>query len=71
MTIWIVTKSHCYYPCSGTDDWISVHTDEEEAHAAFAEVETDSYSDKTLIKVDPPSFWEVWHGYDEAAHEPF
>ena len=32
--LWVVTHSY-YYPDAGTGDWRSVHTDEDEARAAF------------------------------------
>lgn len=64
MTLWLVTHSYHYYPDSGTGDWRSVHTSEDEANDAYealAAVVGAMGSTVYLIRISPDGFKEVRH----------
>lgn len=58
MGFYLVTQSAAYYPQAGTGDWLSVHTDEAEARAAFESAHAERYLDVYLIAIEPPT-WRV------------
>jgi hypothetical protein len=58
MTLYLVTRSHHYYPFEGVGDWQAVSSDIQEARRKFEDLELESSQSKYLIEITEKG-WQV------------